>query len=140
MVEFVEGSGFYPPTINTYSDIDSFTSEDISNNQTKTLTLTLPDVIQATNLNYNLAIDDFSSPSMDPALMIVNLKYNNDLVASYTGIVGTIGRSTFVDNVLNYSQKFNRNDVIKLEISITGGGAGIVSVNASLGIGGSYTL
>jgi len=142
MVEFLPGSGFYPPTINSFSDINSIENYVLVNNETKTLTITAPDIIQATTISYNLAIKIYSSPQFDNAKLIVTIKYNNDIISTYAStplIIG--GPGVFVDNVFQtFNQKLGKGDTIQMVINVTGGGAGGITLNASLGISGSYSI
>lgn len=140
MAEQIPGFGFNPPFNNSFSSLESRENFNIANNITETLTISIPDNIQATLINYNVTITEHSSPAADNAEILVVLKYNSQIITSYKTSIPIVGNTTMVDNTYpSYINRLNKNDEVSMSVTVTGAGAGVVIFNLSLGLGGVYT-
>ncbi len=139
MVEQIDGFGFSPPNSNQYYAVDSDENIAIYNNQSNTLQINILDAIQATLINYNVTIRQHSSPASDSAVILVTLKYNNEIITSYQNNIPNVGDTTLIDNTFpSYLTRLNKGDKLQMIVAVSGAGAGAVFFNMSLGVGGQY--
>jgi len=136
MVEFIEGSGFYPPTFNSFTGNISF--QESVGAETKTFSLTMTDRVELSSLSFfHEQISSLATVGTYQAVLYVG----NNLVTQYSYSATSTGNAVYLDTLIqNTSITLNKGDVIKMTISSGDVGGGTGTQKGSITVFGKYVL
>ena len=136
-VEFVEGSGFYPPTFNSFNA--NSTNTDVSiGNETVITTLTTSERVELSSLSL---FHRMTSSNSAAGIYTCTLKISRSTVSIYVFSAMSSGVGTYLDTLIqNTTIILDKGDTISLTItgSSLAGGQGVHTV--SLTAFGKYIL
>ena len=136
MVEFVEGSGFYPPTLNSFQGNISF-DENIGN-ETKVYSVTNTDRVELSSLSFFHAQTNSTSSG---GSYTATLKIGPNIITEYTYSATSTGNATYLDTLIqNTTIVLEKNDILSMTITGTGLAGGQGTQKGSITIFGKYTI
>lgn len=137
MVEFVEGSGFYPPTFNSFNANTGTSSQNIGN-ETVTFTILIDDRVELTSLSF---FHSMTATGSIAGSYTVNVRIGRSLITNYTFSATSSGIGTYLDTLIqNTSIQLNKNDTITFEITGSGLSGGQGTHVVSVTVFGKYVL
>jgi len=131
MVEFVEGSGFYPPTFNSFTGNAGEIGVSIGN-ETKTYTIMADDRVELSSLAF---FHRMTSSNSSAGGYTVNIRLSNNLITSYVLGAQSADVGTYIDTLIqNTSIIMNKNDKLIFEIIGSGlsGGQGVHTISVTI--------
>lgn len=123
MVEFVSGSGFYPPTFNSFTGNVSFNQNVLE--QTDTFSLTITDRVELSSVSL---FHSQTSSGSSSGTYTVTLKFGTNLITSYSFPGTSAGNGVYLDTLIqNTSITLEKNEKITFTITGSGlaGGSGV---------------